>query len=98
MSLANTFVIAISMPKKMPPIADKISPNVGLVNIAEKSQPLPHNINAPNKHIPADNIVIHEGFSFIKINIHTGTAMQENVSKNVFFAGVVVSNPINWNR
>ena len=27
-----------------------------------------------------------------------GTATHDMLSKNVFFAGVVVSNPINWNK
>ena len=86
------------MPKKTPPIAEKISPMVGAVNIAEKSQPFPHKINAPIKTMTIDTSVIHVGFSLTKINMQIGTAIQERVSKNVFLAGVVDSNPMNWNR
>ena len=82
----------------MPPIAERISPIVGLVNISEKSHPLPHKTNDPNKHAKAATIDVIVGFSLTKINIINGTAIQDILSKKVFFAGVVVSNPINWNK
>ena len=96
--LANTLVKAISTPKKIPPIQDKISPNVGLVNIAAKFQPSPHNTNAPNKQATDAHIAGMDGFSLAKMNIIIGTAIHDILSKKVFFAGVVPSNPINWNK
>ena len=96
--LANTLVKAISMPKKTPPIAENISPIVGVVNIAEKSQPFPHKTKAPRRHAKAAKTADHDGFSLTRINIVKGTAIQEMLSKNVFLAGVVPSNPMNWNR
>ena len=95
---ANTFVKAISMPKKIPPIADNISPNVGLVKKAAKFQPSPHNTNAPNKQATDAHIAGIDGFSLAKRNIIIGTAMQDILSKNVFLAGVVSFKPINWNK
>ncbi len=95
---ANTFVNAISIPKKMPPIIDKISPTVGLVNKAAKFHPSPHNTNAPNKQATDAHIAGIEGFSLAKRNIIIGTAMQDILSKKVFFAGVVSFKPINCNK
>ena len=83
------------MPKKIPPIADKMSPMVGEVNIAEKSQPLPHKINEPTTQKIAAKMDAIVGFSLININMQIGTAMQDNDSKKVFLAGVVVSSPMN---
>ena len=89
--MANTLVNAISIPKNIPPIADNISPIVGAVNIPEKSQPFPHNTNEPIRHAKAANIADHDGFSLTRINIVRGTAIQDMLSKNVFFAGDVQS-------
>ena len=86
------------MPKKIPPIQDKISPTVGLVNIAAKFQPSPHNTNAPNKHAMDAHIAGIDGFSLAKMNIIIGTAIHDMLSKKVFFAGVVSFKPMNWKR
>ena len=96
--LANTLVNAISMPKKIPPIHERISPNVGAENKAEKLKPFPHNTNAPRTHTTEAMIEESDGFSLVRMNKTTGTAMQEKLSKKVFLAGVVESNPINWNK
>ena len=95
---ANTLVKAISIPKKIPPMEDKISPTVGLVNMEEKSHPFPHKIKEPAMQNVAAKIEAIVGFSLTNKNMHNGTATQDNDSKKVFFAGVVVSNPMNWSR
>ena len=95
---ANTFVKAISIPKKIPPIAEKISPNVGLVKKAAKFQPSPHNTNAPRIQATDAHIAGIDGFSLANKNIIIGTAIHDILSKKVFFAGVVSFKPINWNK
>ena len=82
----------------MPPMQDKISPTVGLVNIAVKSQPFPHKMNAPKTQAMDATIEAHDGFSLVKISMQIGTAMQDILSRKVFFAGVVSFKPMNWNK
>ena len=98
MPFANTLVKAISIPKNTPPIQDKISPIVGVVNKAVKLNPLPHKMNAPNTQTKEAIIEEIDGFSLVKMKMVIGTAIQEKLSKKVFLAGVVESSPINWNR
>ena len=95
MPLANTLVKAISIPKNIPPMQERMSPIVGAVNKAEKLKPLPHKTKAPKTQtieaITDDKV----GFSFVRINKTIGTAIQEKLSRKVFLAGVVESSPIN---
>lgn len=65
---------------------------------AHRISPIPHDVpvrvipfktNALIKQRKLAMIVVTFGFFFTKINIKIGTVMQENVSKNAYFAGVV---------
>ena len=82
-------------PNKAPPIAEKMSPNVGAVKNAEKSQPWPHKIKQPNKQLIAETTPVTLGLLRTRMNMVMGTATTENDSKKVFLDKLVDSKPIN---
>ena len=83
-------------PNKAPPMAEKISPFVGALNISEKFQPSPHKIKAPTKHKIAAIKELIRGFSLMRKNSVMGVAMTEKASRKTFLLVVVVSRPMNW--
>ena len=96
--LAKIWVKPMLTPNNAPPIAEKISPIEGALNMLEKSQPSPHKIKAPTKQRIQEMIVTKLGFSLIIISKVIGVAITEKDSKNVFLLVDVLSNPINWKR